>query len=314
MRTTCVNFTTGAQAEAVPDFHKRSGIVCNENNSSGRLKIRPNTPKGDWRRVGGDANVAFPARTSAGRIVLREDDHSKPLKIRQEACFRTSGSSAKMRVLYRTPYRIFTLIELLVVIAIIAILAAMLLPALNGVRAKASSTQCANQLKSLYTYMCMYSSDYQETLPIMYESGVDPNIVMPSIILGIYLDQKWYTSIYSNCPAQRSSVQSAYNDPSAGNWVTYGYNAYASGKKFARVQQPSRMVAEFDHVPAGWASYGSVLTQMGESWVRGRTIHYGGGNYAFLDGHVIWQMPLEVLWASPALTPPNNYKYWTGNW
>jgi prepilin-type processing-associated H-X9-DG protein len=60
------------------------------------------------------------------------------------------------------------LLELLVVVAVISILAALLLPALRGAKAKAKEAACQNNLRQLHTYIALYADDFNGYLPDAY--------------------------------------------------------------------------------------------------------------------------------------------------
>ena len=129
--------------------------------------------------------------------------------------------------------RAFTLIELLVVIAVIAILAAMLLPALSGAKARALNVACMNNLNQLEVCCHLYVVDNRDLLPpndsneIIGTNGTGTvdgaslswcpdhpmtDTTTSNLQQGVLFRYNTSAAIY-HCPADRSTVQAADGTP-----------------------------------------------------------------------------------------------------
>ena len=226
-------------------------------------------PRASRRGIGARYLAAAPCRTQAG-FAPREKHH-------------------------------FTLIELLIVIAIIAILAGMLLPALNGARERARSTQCLGNQKQIGLASNMYIGDCNGFFPGFYwlaGNGSDTEVVggiLPYLAPGADKDTAQIKVLH--CPTQpwQRSIDSTalhkLNYALGGIWKLADYNAGLGfacaengdlARKTSRVSRPSSkgLFTEYWNSSAKNDYYQKLLNYQ-QSFV----VHGQNTNILFADGH-----------------------------
>lgn len=212
--------------------------------------------------------------------------------------------------------RAFTLVELLVVIAIIAILAALLFPVFGSAKEKAKQTACISNLRQISAALSMYLESYDDRLPdrrdLKNSLGYrpwgswppsDPRAGWALLVLGPYVRSNGIWGCQSVIGKMGSAVQVRQ--------ATAGGAAYYWLWRFDRPDDPipldnfwgktpDQAVSDLREannpqagIPDGQAEVEMVVDPYFPATIpsvplemRGLSVHFGGRNRSFLDGHV----------------------------
>lgn len=196
----------------------------------------------------------------------------------------------------------FTLIELLVVIAIILILAAILFPVFARARENARRASCMSNVKQIALGAMMYTQDYDERLPFAYDPANTTATAFwfQQIMPYVKSNQVFFCPSDGNITATDATVKINPSNPVTYYNVSYGWNniyltmaaapsptyAYGyGGDPLPKIPNPSQvvMLADRNHTTGG--NYWDISQA---SPYQPYSIHLGGANFAFVDGHVKW--------------------------
>jgi len=221
--------------------------------------------------------------------------------------------------------RAFSLIELLVIIAVIGVLAALILPAMNSARQRAFRSDCTSNLKQIELAFALYLDannghfpdrrDLKSSLPGGFHPWTDwppsdPRGAWAAVVLQ---DEAPSFKIYS-CPAAVNalagnavqalqSVSRASNAPTCRYWLwrfdrtngltepTMRANFWGKSETAAIVNLQASGDPQFTNIHGAVDvemvvdSYFPKTTNTVSVGLRGRTVHAGGRNHVFLDGH-----------------------------
>ncbi len=187
----------------------------------------------------------------------------------------------------------FTLIELLVVIAIIAILAAILFPVLAQAKDAARKTACLSDNKQMSAAVMMYTSDYDETVPLTNYIPCTvawckpPNHSWPQDVFPYY--QNWNLLRCPNDPnatneglsyIPANEQKATTKEEKEFSWATRANRGYNSQYFCPMVIYPGNLHVAAPIKTSKVESAAGAILMLDSIWDRAGGYPKGGGNWA----------------------------------
>lgn len=168
--------------------------------------------------------------------------------------------------------RAFTVFEILIALAILGVLAAVVIPSLRMVQARAGSAKCLNQLRQLGTALNLYLGDHQMIMPTLKAArgSKEEDVAVIDNTLHTYVsDQRVFA-----CPSDRKQADST--------GTSYFWNSLLNGQPASSLNFSllNLQVSDLSRIP--------ILLDK-EGWH-----HFTPDkvNHLFADGHVTNQLRL----------------------
>jgi prepilin-type processing-associated H-X9-DG protein len=197
----------------------------------------------------------------------------------------------------------FTLVELVTVAALLALLTASLLATFTKGRDKANQSTCQENLKQLALAVHQYTQDHDSRFPpagyvVAGDGSITGQLAWPAAIQSYVKNDDLFL-----CPTQKASTLN----------LDYGFDIERLNERLAPAPLSGfrgQLESKIGNSALIWLNSdslnGSVLIDVNAcAWCPIReTLHYGGADYSFVDGHVKWMTPdaatcLEVQNGAP---------------